>query len=178
MASSASRLCERLLDGSATAESTGANSSDAGEHQGEDDPANPGECHECLGRVAVREGVALVSAVERAAGAVGKSSGTSKVEDPGEEDGNTVTCDRGDDTTDASEEETELFGRRIEARLRKCLNRMSVHMSGTQSDGALTPAGAENSSTCPATRMEVYLRRLHRRGNPTNRQRGGSELRC
>lgn len=102
-------LCDRLLHGSTTAEGTSANGSDDGEHKGEDDPADPCESHESLGRVAVREWVALVGAVERAAGAVSEGSGTSKPEDPGEEDRDTVSSNRGDDATNASKEETGLL---------------------------------------------------------------------
>ncbi|KAI3475882.1 hypothetical protein L1887_62642 [Cichorium endivia] len=75
-------LCERLLDGAATGEGARAKEDDDGKHEGEDDPADPGESHERLGRVAVRERVALVGTVERAAGAVGKSSGAGEPEDP------------------------------------------------------------------------------------------------
>ena len=102
-------LCERLLDGAATGEGARAKEDDDGKHEGEDDPADPGESHERLGRVAVRERVALVGTVERAAGAVGKSSGTGEPEDPGEEESDSVAGDRGDDAADAGEEETGLF---------------------------------------------------------------------
>ena len=77
------RLRERLLDGSTTAEGTGTNGSNHGKHQGKDNPADPCECHERLGRVAVRERKTFVGAVKRAAGAVGECRGTSKVEEPG-----------------------------------------------------------------------------------------------
>lgn len=100
------RLGERLLDRSATAEGTGTDGSNDSEHEAEDDPADPGESGERLGRVAVGEGVRLGAAAERAAGAVGEGSGTGEPEDPGDEDGDTVTGDRGDDAADASKEET------------------------------------------------------------------------
>ena len=102
-------LCERLLDGAAAREGACAEEDDDGKHQGEDDPADPGESHERLGRVAVRERVGLGAAAERAAGAVSEGSGTGEPEDPGEEERDAVAGDRSDDAADAGKEETGLF---------------------------------------------------------------------
>lgn len=107
--SQAKRLCERLLDRAATSEGTSTDEDDHGEHEGEDDPADPSESGKSLGRVAVREGEVLISAIGDASSSVGQSSGTSEPEDPGQEERDGVTGDRGDNTTDAEEEESSLF---------------------------------------------------------------------
>ena len=107
--SSESHLCERLLDGSATSEGTSANDRDHGKHEGEGDPTHPSECLESLGRVAVREGVSKVGTVESATSSGGEGNGTSEPEDPSHEEGDCVTGNRGDDTADASKEETSLL---------------------------------------------------------------------
>lgn len=99
------RLGKRLLYGSAASESAATDEKDCGEHQSQDDPANPGKSHESLGGVAVRERIALVSAAEASASSVGQSSGTGHPKDPCQEQGDSVTGDRGDDTADAEEEE-------------------------------------------------------------------------
>lgn len=106
---SISRLCEGLLDGAATAEGTSTDKDDHCKHEGKDDPANPSESGKSLGRVAVREGVALGSAVRNASSAVGQSSSAGEPEDPGKAERDSVTGNRGDHTTNASEEETSLL---------------------------------------------------------------------
>lgn len=100
------RLCERLLDRAAASESTSTDKDDHSEHEGKDDPANPGESGKSLGRVAVREGVVLSTAVGDTSSSVGQSSGTSEPEDPGKEERDGMTGNRGDNTADAEEEES------------------------------------------------------------------------
>ena len=106
---SISRLCEGLLDGAATAEGTSTDKDDHCKHEGKDDPANPSESGKSLGRVAVREGVVLGSAVRNASSAVGQSSSAGEPEDPGKAERDSVTGNRGDHTTNASEEKTSLL---------------------------------------------------------------------
>lgn len=102
-------LCERFLDGSAASEGTSANDRDHGKHEGEGDPAHPSECLESFSRVAVREGVSKVRTAESATSSVGEGSGASEPEDPGHEEGDGMTGNRGDNTANASKEETSLL---------------------------------------------------------------------
>lgn len=69
-------------------------------------PSDPGEGDEGLERVAVGE--VRVGAVLTTAECFREGSGACEPEDPGEEEPDSVTSDRGDYAADAGEEEHEL----------------------------------------------------------------------
>lgn len=105
-------LCERLLDRAATSEGTGADDHDHNEHEGKDDPTDPRESLERLGRVTVRERVALARARERSTSVASDSAGTTEPEGPGHKDDDGVTGNRSEDAANASKKESGLLERK------------------------------------------------------------------
>lgn len=92
-------LGKAVLDRLAATERARANSDDDGEHESEDDPANPRERFKSASGGTVGQRTSVVR----------DGSSTGEPEDPSNEDPDTVTSDRSKDTADTSEKESSLY---------------------------------------------------------------------
>lgn len=95
------RLGQTVLETSSTSEGATTNGSDDGEHESEDDPADPTEGLGGSEGIAVE--VSLVAAAAREL--VRESGGSGEPEDPSEEEPDTVAGNGSDDAADARQEE-------------------------------------------------------------------------
>lgn len=100
-------LGQTVLETTTASEGATTDGSHDGEHEGEEDPSEPAEGVQGLKRVAV----VVARGTTAGAEGVSKGTGTGQPEDPGEEQPDSVACDRSNNTANTSQEESKLRGK-------------------------------------------------------------------